>query len=117
MNALEQAPSIIANLNNDPTNSKEATGKVLSLAASGASIGAVAGPLGAGIGAVLGTGAGIVDNIGYKQEFRDKEDKRVTEELDNDIAERTQNYYLNRTADQIKSEQQLFAKANGYYNS
>jgi len=114
ISALEQAPNIINQLSTDPETSKEATGKVLSLASSGASIGSAGGILGAGIGAGVGAAVGIIDNAGFKQRFRDKEDKLAEEEAAKLERERLNNYYTNRSSEQIKAELNLLNKANGF---
>lgn len=114
LTALQELPGIINNFQTTPESHKEATGKVLSLASSGANIGASFGPLGAGIGAVVGAGAGLISNSKWEQKLVKKEDDAAIERNEDEIAERQQNYFLNKTAEQIKAEMNLFKEAQGY---
>jgi hypothetical protein len=114
MASLNQLPGIVSNLNTTPETKKAATGKVLSLASSGASIGlAAGGPWGAAAGAVVGAVGGILSNKNWKGKLVEKKDKALVEDLNENVAERQQNYFLNKTAEQIKSEMNIFKESQG----
>ena len=111
--ALGELPNVIQNFGTDPRSEKEATGKVLSMAASGAKIGSVAGPWGAlAVGGAM-AGAGLISNAGWKQDKVREDDEEAVDEEEERIAERQSNFYHNKTTEQIKAERDLFANANG----
>ena len=114
LSALAQAPNIITNLSTDPTSSKEATGKVLSMAASGAKIGSAFGPWGTAIGAAGGAIAGGIDNIGYKKRFRAQEDEAEEIKIAEAYNERKRLYFESNTSEQMKSEMDLLRQSQGY---
>jgi len=114
VSALQEAPSIINNLSTDPTSSKEATGKILSMAASGASIGMAAGPWGAAIGAVVGAGAGAIDNIGWKGRLMDSNDETSQGNLDAEKNKRLEELFYNSTSKQLEQEQKMLSQSLGY---
>lgn len=112
-----EAPNIVNNFSSKPTSEKEATGKVLSMTASGASIGTAIMPgwgtlIGAGVGAI----GGLIGNIGWKGKLAEQQETDYSQKLEQEEAERAQNYFLNKTAEQIKAERDLFAEAQGIYN-
>lgn len=113
ISALQELPNVINNLTTKPETEEAATGKVLSLASSGASIGSAFGPWGTLAGAGVGAITGILDNAGWQQDLVEKKDDAAIEEDKNNIAERQQNYFLNKTAEQIKAERNLFAQSQG----
>jgi len=114
ISALQQAPSIINNLSSDVESSQEAVGRTLSLASSGAQIGMNFGPWGAAAGAVIGAGAGIIANKDWRGKIVRAENKQLMTELGDDMAERQQNYFLNKTQDQIAAERNIYSKSLGY---
>lgn len=112
--ALGEAPNVINNLMTDPRTEKDAIAKNLSLASSGAQIGlAAGGPLGAGIGAAIGYGVGAWDSAGWQQDLVKENDTKAIAKNEDRNAEIDQNYWLNKTAEQIKTERSLFAEAQG----
>lgn len=111
--ALGEAPNIINNLNTTPETSEAATGKVLSMASSGASIGMAAGPWGALIGGAIGAGAGIVSNANWRGKLVAQNDDKLTDKLNAGQAERQQNFFMNKTADQIQAEMNIFKESQG----
>lgn len=114
LSALAEAPKVISMMQTDPTSKEEATGKVLSMASSGAKIGSAFGPWGTAIGAAVGTGAGLIDNAGWKGRLNDKNDAITEAEAEAMIAERKQNYYDNNTSKQMEANRNIYLKAQGY---
>lgn len=114
LSTLAEAPRIINNFQNKAQSKEEATGKVLSMASSGAKIGSAFGPWGMAAGAVVGAGAGIISNVGWKEEFNDNADDDLMAEADSQIAERKQNYYDSKTSEQIQANKNIYLQANGY---
>lgn len=113
--ALNQLPTIINNFSSKPTSSKEATGKVLSSAASGASIGlAAGGPLGAAIGLGVGATAGLIGNIGWRAKELERQDDVSIAEQEFDVNQRKQDYFLNSSREQIEGQKNLYLKSQGY---
>lgn len=111
--ALGEAPNIINQLGTTPESTKEAQGKALSLAASGAAIGMSFGPIGALAGGIVGGVAGIISNRDWKGKKVRKEDAALEKKLGEEQAERTQNYFMNKTAEQIEAELNIFKEAQG----
>lgn len=113
MGILDEIPKVLQNLNTDPKTKEEATGKVISLASSGAKVGAAFGPIGAAGGLVLGGLAGIIDNANWKGKIVAEKDKKFEKKNNKAIAERQQNYFLNKTSEQIEAEMNIFKESNG----
>lgn len=114
VDALGQAPSIINNLSSKPQSREEATGKVLSLASSGAKIGANFGPWGAGIGAVVGAGAGILKNEGWRGEMTEQADRELALEQENKRKALIDDYVNQHTSKQIEAQKNLLSSTLGY---
>jgi len=116
--AISEAPGIVATFSDKPTSKKEAGGRVMSMTASGASIGTSIMPgWGTLIGAAVGAGAGLVSNIGWKKELLADNNESFAKQQAEREAELKQNYYLDKTTEQLKAEYDLYAEANGIYNT
>jgi hypothetical protein len=113
--ALGELPSIVNQFSDKPESAKEATGKSLSLTASGAKIGmAAAGPWGAAVGAVVGFGSGIIANSGWRKDLMEKNDKIAQVDLDNQKQDRMKQLFENSNSEQLQQEQKMLAQSLGY---
>lgn len=114
IDALGQAPSIVNNLSSKPRSSQKATGKVLSLAASGTKIGANFGLWGAAAGAVVGAGAGIIGNKGWRSKMTDKADQKMITNQETKRKELIDDYVNQHTSKQIEAQKDLLSSTLGY---
>jgi len=112
--ALGQAPKIIQNLSTDAKSSREATAKVLSMTASGASIGGAIVPgWGHLIGGAAGAIGGLAKNSGWADKVLDENNKQTELVADQNSAELKQNYYMNKSADKIQAELNMYKESQG----
>jgi len=114
IDALGQLPGIINNLSSKPQSSEEATGKVLSLAASGAKIGANFGGLGAAAGTIVGAGAGLIKNEGWRGEMTEEADKQLAITQETNRKALIDNYINQHSSQQIEAQKNLLSSTLGY---
>lgn len=123
MTALSVAPNTINQLQTDPTNATEHTGKVLSMAADGAKLGTAVLPgIGTAVGAAVFAGAAIIDSAGYKDRVVAKADKETVEKNSEIANERLIGFLNSQSSKQLEQQESLYKKINGYssnstYNS
>ena len=112
---LGEATSLIQNLTTDPTSKQEATGKVLSMAGSGAKIGGAIVPgIGHAVGAAAGAIGGMLDNTGWQKRLLAENDKEASKEHYENQNERLQSYYNGKNLKQLNAQRELLRKASGY---
>ena len=120
---LEEAPRIFQSVNNKVENESDVMDNVTSMTQSGAKIGAAIGTaivpgagtaIGSAIGGVVGTGAGLATTIGWRGDLLKKKDKETVYKTNEERAELWQNYYLEKSSDQILTDKKLLAKSLGY---
>jgi len=112
--ALGQLPGIINNFSSKAQSSQEATGKVLNMTASGAKIGANFGPWGAAAGAVVGAGAGFIQNEGWRGEMTEEADKQLAITQETNRKELIDSYINQHSSQQIEAQKNLLSSTLGY---
>lgn len=115
MAAMGELPGIINNLETDPRSRKEAGAKVMSMAASGATIGGSIVPgWGHAIGAVVGAGAGVASNAGWMDRMVAENDAKIRTERADATESRLKGYYNSKSMGELKAQRNLMRKASGY---
>lgn len=113
--ALDQLPNLIQNYSTDPTSTQEAGGKSLSMGASMAQIGGAIVPgWGHAAGFLAGTVMGAIDNKGWRQRLLEKEGDETIAKIEDARMQRAEEYYGQKSAEDIKKERNLLAQSMGY---